>query len=334
MKKLKKLLFLAMLFLGTYSVSASTSVFKVGENTVLSLKKNTTLKVSNLDVNNAGDFYGDTASQLILSSTKETKISGEPMFLSSLKVASNVHCAVSTLSLDGDLTMQSGVMNVGTSRLIIYGDLIGENETTYITASSGTIEKPLEHLSAGETYDVLGLKFTPLHDVLDDVVIRSHQPEVREITGSSSKSALRIYEFSTPKNLVSLEMHALPHETQHILDKELFAESFGGWKKVQAENENLQNVSRISIFASGNLDFPKFITPEEPENNLFEIVGLEEYPNTRLLVISKEGKVLYDLFPYKNDFNGKNLKTGTYYYSFSLEYNSKPIKKSYFEIIR
>jgi hypothetical protein len=91
-----------------------------------------------------------------ISNSRERKIAGNNFYLNSLKIDGNVICEISEISLNGDLIMQSGVMNIGTNRLVIHGDLLGENEKSYITASTGTIEKPIVFLPAERSVSALG----------------------------------------------------------------------------------------------------------------------------------------------------------------------------------
>jgi len=287
-----------------------------------------------MDLNNSGEFLGDTASLLIISNSRETKITGQNFQLFSLKIAGNVNCQVSTLSLDGDLIMQFGVMDIGASRLVINGDLLGETEQTYVTASTGTIEKPIDRLLAGQQATALGLEFTPLGNKANARIIRSHRPVFRLNGAGSYKSAYRVYEFSSPKNITNIQLQTKPHEKQHLTRDGLFVENFFGWERVRNNNDDLLSVLRISVFAPDDLHFPKILTPYEVTNNVFKIAGLEEYPNARLVIINKRGQILHDFYPYKNDFDGRNLPTGTYYYVFSERLSSQPMKKSFFELIR
>jgi hypothetical protein len=168
----------------------------VSKNTIVNIGKQTQVKITNFDLRNDGILIGDTASLLIFSNTKETKITGNNIFLASLKIAGNVICNIPVLTLNGDLVLQSGVMTIGVNRLIIHRDLLGETEKTYITASTGTIEKPINYLSARRPIDALGLEFTPMTDVYDIQIIRSHNSVMRTSRTSAVYSAKRVYDFS------------------------------------------------------------------------------------------------------------------------------------------
>ena len=323
-----------MIWLVFTTIAVNTFAFTVSRNTVVTIEKQTQVKLQNLDLHNDGTLIGDTASLLIISNTREAKITGNSISLSSLKIAGNVAMETPTLSLIGDLIMQSGVMNIGSSRLIIHGDLLGENEKTYIAASTGTIKKPIGYLPAGRSFSALGLEFTPKNDIYDLLITRSHNSVMRTARTSTTYSANRVFNFSTPMDISAVRAQILPHEILNIYKLTLFVRDYEDWKRVKSRNDDFFAVSRVAAFSPDHLFFPKIITPNESTNNKFEIVGLDEYPNARLIIINKKGEILYDLYPYTNDFDGKNLPSGTYYYVFSEQRNGEPVKKSFFEIIR
>jgi gliding motility-associated-like protein len=173
-----------------------------------------------------------------------------------------------------------------------------------------------------------------MNDVYDLQIIRSHNPVVRVARNSVTYSTRRVFDFSVPIDVSSVRMQILPHEILNIYKLALFAHDFEDWKKVKNRDDDFFGVYRVSAFSPDLLHFPKIITPNEATNNTFEIIGLDEYPDARLVIMNKGGKILYDLHPYTNDFDGKNLPNGTYYYIFSEERGSEPIKKSFFEIVK
>ena len=316
------------------AIAVNSFAFTVSKNTVMTIGNQTQVKMTNLDLHNAGNLIGDTASLLIISNTRESKISGNPIFLGSLRIVGNAFCKVPILTLYGDLIMQSGVMNIETNRLIIHGNLFGENEKTYVTAFTGTIETPVKYLPAGRSFTALGLEFTPMNTVYNVWITRSHNPITRTTRISTTYSADRVYEFCTPIGITGIQKQTLPHELTNISNPAWFVQDFEKWRRVRNRNDGFFIVSKVSTFNPDELHFPKVVTPNLSTNTTFEIIGVEEYPNARLIVINRGGKVLYDLYPYTNNFDIKNLPDGTYYYVFSEGRNSPPVKKSFFEIVR
>ena len=330
--KTKKTIFTALLFVCWQNMSA----FTVSSNTIVTIGTQTQIKIQDFDLQNNGTLIGDTASLLIISNSSPTKITGNNIFLASLKIIGDVTSEAPILSINEDLIMLSGVMNIDENQLIINGDLLGENENTYITASTGTIttERLLAYLPAGREVSALGLSFTPISDMYDIQITRSHYPVMRTSRTGITQSANRVYDFCTPINIADVFKQILPHEVKNMQRTELFVENSEGWQRVKNKNELFLSVSRISIFTPDDLFFPKIITPNEATNNIFEILGLCEFSNSRLIIMNRRGQILYDLYPYSNDFTGQSLSDGTYYYVFSEERAGPPIKKSFFEIIR
>jgi len=324
----------AILFLFLVCWLNLSAAFTISRDAVVTIGSNTQMRISNMDLNNHGEFVGDTASLLIISSNRESKISGEDFCLFSLRVAGNVQLQVPTLWLVGDLIMQSGVLNIGSNRLIIEGDLLGENQQAFVTASTGTIETTISNIVAQRQVRALGLEFTPLESKYNSHIIRSHRPVFRFSGSSEYMSASRVFEFSSPKSITNIHLQTHPGERQHLTRHSLFVENFSGWQRIIEPNSVLQGVFRITEFAPDNLYFPKILTPNLPTNNLFVITGLDEFPNARLVILNRHGQVLYDLYPYNNDFDGQNLPTGTYYFMFSESRNNNPVKKSFFELVR
>ncbi|MCL2028744.1 MAG: hypothetical protein FWG79_09720, partial [Bacteroidales bacterium] len=193
----------------------AASAFTVSRNTVVTIGKNTQMKLSNVDLRNDGVLIGDTASMLIMSATREQKISGNDTYLSSLKIDGKVNSNVGVLSLDGDLIMESGVLNIGTNTLVIYGELLGETETSYAWATTGTIEQRMAYLPAGRQVSILGFTFTPLTDAYDFCVIRSHNPIIRISRDQTIYSAKRVFTFPTMVDMTDVadvEKQAFMHE--------------------------------------------------------------------------------------------------------------------------
>jgi gliding motility-associated-like protein len=65
------------------------------------------------------------------------------------------------------------------------------------------------------------------------------------------------------------------------------------------------------------LTFPNIITPNgDGINDYLVIVNGEKYPNNKLVVFNRWGKIVFEQMNYNNDWNGGNLADGTYYYIF------------------
>ena len=80
---------------------------------------------------------------------------------------------------------------------------------------------------------------------------------------------------------------------------------------------------------------PNVFTPgNDSLNNKFEIVGLENYDNTKLFVYNRWGGEVYSSDDYKNDWQPGDIEEGTYYYVVLLPFGTEPERKGYLTIIR
>ena len=153
---------IAILFLFLATSLNAFGTFFVSRDAVVSIGSNTQVRVGNMDIINHGEFIADTASLLIIANSSQSRIAGNYFHLFSLRIAGRVQSQVQTLTLGGDLVMQSGTFDIGANRLAIGGDLLGETEQAFVTASSGTIEQAIHGIVAGRQVRALGLEFTPL----------------------------------------------------------------------------------------------------------------------------------------------------------------------------
>ena len=93
--------------------------------------------------------------------------------------------------------------------------------------------------------------------------------------------------------------------------------------RVRDNNGNWTNVATVTINISG-LFIPNVITPDgDGKNDTFEIVGLEQYDRTEVIIHNRWGNEVYKSFEYQNNFTGEGLNEGTYYYLISLSKNGQ-----------
>ena len=87
-----------------------------------------------------------------------------------------------------------------------------------------------------------------------------------------------------------------------------------------------------------SLIFPNIFTPNgDGKNDKFVIKGLQQgaYPENKLVIFNRWGKVVYEKINYQNDFDGEGLPDGVYYYVFSAKGILKDVKhQSSLEILR
>ncbi|BAV08693.1 conserved repeat domain-containing protein/gliding motility-associated C-terminal domain-containing protein [Filimonas lacunae] len=76
------------------------------------------------------------------------------------------------------------------------------------------------------------------------------------------------------------------------------------------------NTSSVSTNSSPeDLFIPNVITPNgDGKNDKFVILGLTSYPGSPIMIYNRWGNMVYQSSDYKNDWTGKGLNDGTYYY--------------------
>jgi len=71
----------------------------------------------------------------------------------------------------------------------------------------------------------------------------------------------------------------------------------------------------VVIHVLDNINVPNIITPNgDGKNDTFQIVGLSSFPNSELIIFNRWGAEVYRSANYLNDWDGKGLSEGTYYY--------------------
>lgn len=74
------------------------------------------------------------------------------------------------------------------------------------------------------------------------------------------------------------------------------------------------------------LVFPNVFTPNyDGQNDYLEIVNIEKFPNSKLMIYSRWGKKVFEAKGYKNDWDGNGLGQGTYYYVFDYGTDHPPM---------
>ncbi|MCJ0743188.1 T9SS type B sorting domain-containing protein, partial [Pedobacter montanisoli] len=100
---------------------------------------------------------------------------------------------------------------------------------------------------------------------------------------------------------------------------------------------NLLNNSSTAIKNSVVLKVPNVITPNgDGKNDVLKIVGIELYKENTLSIFNRWGNEVYRSKGYKNDWDGRGLSEGTYYYvlTYSLENGTKQSVTGYIMLLR
>lgn len=101
-----------------------------------------------------------------------------------------------------------------------------------------------------------------------------------------------------------------------------FARSVSVVSSLEKEQNPVDNqaVSQVEIIA---LRIPNVFTPNgDGFNDLFEIKGLEHFPANRLNVFNSDGLEVYRSEHYRNDWNGRGLNEGVYFYLLEIQFHN------------
>jgi gliding motility-associated-like protein len=108
----------------------------------------------------------------------------------------------------------------------------------------------------------------------------------------------------------------------------------GGNKAISVSNTScvafVPEINTYNIITPGN---------DDDLNEYFTIDNIEHYPNSRLVVVNRYGRTIYETVGYRNNWNGsvngKRAPSGTYYYELELNEPRNEIKsvRGYFSIL-
>ena len=108
---------------------------------------------------------------------------------------------------------------------------------------------------------------------------------------------------------------------------------------VSYSQSNPSCVEFIPEIKTYNLITPNTKNYVDQFNEYFTIDNIERYPNSRLTILNRYGKVLYDAVGYQNNWNGKvgdkSAPAGTYFYELQLNEPRNELKtvRGYFTIL-
>ena len=101
---------------------------------------------------------------------------------------------------------------------------------------------------------------------------------------------------------------------------------FGGDYIIQVTDRcNFVDTDTLTLIVDDcELIIPNIITPNEDGiNEFFEIKNLDKFPNSKLSIFDRWGKMIFRSENYQNDFQGKNISDGVYYFILSPPYKDE-----------
>jgi gliding motility-associated-like protein len=273
-------------------------------------------------------------------------ISDNPLKFSSLKVEDGTNYVdADTLFLDGDIIFNKGKLYLSKATEL-KGSILNENETGYI--AGGVIWKDIKNLSAGQkTTTGLGLSITPNRNYDATTIVRAHEKQ----NNRGEWSIAKYYEFPATIEVSAVDVSYLNAQSDKKADTYLLyykSLNDASWqsvdsqtnietKRVISKQSSPNSIQYITLFPFPELNYSPYITPNDDGfNDYFEVVGIEKCPNSKLIILTPAGTIIYTIEPYNNDFDSKNpdISAGAYYYIFFCDKNGSPVKKGYFEIIK
>lgn len=116
-------------------------------------------------------------------------------------------------------------------------------------------------------------------------------------------------------------------------------------KAIEKDGNNATSTSNNScVDFVPEIETYNVITPNtsqysDEKNEYFIVKNIEHYPNSKLTILDRYGKILYEVVGYQNNWNGKvkgkTAATGTYYFELELKEPRNELKriKGYFSIL-
>ena len=317
----------------------------VATGTVTKLQSGAYLQCTNANLKVEGKLLTESSSMVTMAGTgggvtRTIDGNGECQ-MHTLKIAGNVATA-KDLSIDGDLIFQSGTLDIRNNNLYIKGQLVGETENSYLTATTGEVITTLP-VVMGQNSNLLGLNATPRENIQVEVR-RGHVPSQK----GRDVSVSRYYNFAPPVDLGLLRFTYHSVEKNGVIEPQVCSYVNGEWVANVPQNNNplecvgLDKTEKVTVFNEPETYIPKSFTPNgDGIGDYLEIVGVEKHHNNRLIIFSQKEttNVILDKSPYQNDFdgtaNGTPLPEQTYFYIYYKDANNdKKPKKGYFELVR
>ncbi|MDR1897944.1 MAG: gliding motility-associated C-terminal domain-containing protein [Prevotellaceae bacterium] len=295
-----------------------------------------------------GQLRCDTSTIISIGATdKNCRImSNNPLKFYSLNAAGGTNFIdTDSLWINGDIIINTGKLHLPKTTSL-NGSILNENETGYVV--SGNVRKDLNNLVAGQKATTgLGLAITPYRYYDTITIIRAHEKQ----SNRGESSITKYYELQTPIDVTAIDFSYLTAQSDKKTDTYLLyhkSSNNDSWQSIDSQTnaETKRVVSKqgtpttvqyITLFPFPELNYSTYITlNDDGFNDYFEVLGIEKCPNSKLVILTPAGMIIYTGEPYNNDFDGKglDLSAGAYYYIFFCDKNGSPAKKGYFEIIK
>lgn len=332
------------------NLSINEGFFTLHKHSTLSLKN------TNLEFGNGSLIGQDTSNVAFIADSVSPQISGYGYFKAdSLTIGSEVN---SSLYLDvNHVKLNGGNLNQENVILDLRNQILNEDKSSNI--KGGTIRLKLQPKANNFTQSGnLGLQML-FSDVSDSITLTRQN---RVIYTSENYSINRLYALADSTNSISeVNFYYFNNELENLNSDKLqvyTSTDLFAWKPQQILSRNPTNgfihakldgfVKYFSVFEEipeESFFIPNGFSPNnDGVNDFFEILGLEDYPNNKLIVFDGNGAILFEGSPYQNNWDGfiqsgsisadnGKLNTGTYYYFFYKDADKKnDVEKGFIEL--
>ncbi|PXX98938.1 hypothetical protein DF185_16330 [Marinifilum breve] len=309
------------------------------------LDKGTFLNLKDTSLENHGEFKSSDETSLFFDSYEGYLGGSVQVHLNNFLLNSDCRLTANVIA-DGDVFLEQGILDLQDNQLFLGGNLINEREESRITSLlGGEIVKTFDFL-AGESINPgnIGISMILQKNVNDLEIRRGHVSAVIE----GKEGIARYFQLSRPVESNRLTIHYFDTERNGVEERELTCwTQIDKWEQLHlVRNDVLNNVVVSSTLRSSSLFtlFPgksdsDFFIPEgfSPDgdgiNDRFEIPGIEQYPQNKLVVFNRWGDVVYECESYQNTWDGKGpgnflggrgslLHDGTYFYLLTIKFET------------
>jgi gliding motility-associated-like protein len=148
----------------------------------------------------------------------------------------------------------------------------------------------------------------------------TNNPNINSIPKESIKPVVS----SNLNSLINYIQRLNPQD--HIVNKENTEPVQNGANISFDDNIPITNDSAAATVPNPvyQIEIPNVITPNgDGYNDVLVIKNLDKFPDNNLLIADRTGKIVFDKSSYENDWDGRNLQDGTYYYILTYKDKNK-----------
>lgn len=263
---------------------------KVSKDLWNKLDKN--LNTSN-SINNHSNTYNNNAFHSAINSIKHLSLATK-IITSSIFVATVVGCSVYIINQNNNLK-QPQITNTTTH----YNNLNQNNSNKIIVEDSNHSKKSQKNINKGDLKNENNqVKETYSNFKIDD---SEQKTDLSPLNTIQKPQITKI----SPNNTIIKQYSNHNNSSKTVIN-------------FDTNSHNNTTINQIKI------KIPSVITPNgDGVNDYFIIKNIDKYPDNILVIMNRNGKVVFSKYNYKNDFCGEHLAEGAYFYSLKIKFDNK-----------